>query len=159
VPIDDARKRDYFDSLFHANAVVGVNTSGFIEAGIVGRRTLTLAVDQFRRTQEGTLHFHHLTEGGLLEVSSDYDAHFSELSRALAKPEETERQVKSFIASFVRPAGIDRPATPLFVEALEQAGAMQAQPWTTPSYAPLLRAALWPGAIPLRRKIQERLTP
>ena len=35
VPVDDERKRDYFHSLFHADAVVGINTSGFIEAGIL----------------------------------------------------------------------------------------------------------------------------
>ncbi len=48
VPVDDERKRDYFDSLYHGDVVVGVNTSGFIEAGIVGRRTLAITKRPFR---------------------------------------------------------------------------------------------------------------
>jgi hypothetical protein len=157
-PIDPTRKRDYFDSLYHAGVVVGINTSGFIEAGIVGRRTLTLACDRFRATQEGTLHFHYLTEGGLLEVARNYDDHFAQLSQAFAKPQETEDQVQAFIGSFVRPEGIDKPATPLFVEAIESAKSLQAQTCATPAYAPLLRAAVWPLAVTLRRKVLERLT-
>jgi hypothetical protein len=158
-PIDDSRKRDYFDSLYYSNAVVGLNTSGFIEAGIVGRRTLTITNDHLRTTQDGTLHFHYLTQGGLLEVAVDYEQHFGQLARALARPDETQEKVRTFIHSFVRPAGLDNPATPLFVEAIEYARTLQPQPWRTPSYAPLLRAALWPGAIPLRRKVLERFAP
>ena len=156
-PVDLERKRDYFDSLYHAGVVVGINTSGFIEAGIVGRRTLTLATDHFRATQEGTLHFHYLTEGGLLEAASSFTEHLPQLSRALANPAETQQRVRAFIADFVRPAGLDRPATPLFVEAIESADTLAKNPWKTPFYAPLLRAALWPAAIPLRNSVLEAI--
>jgi hypothetical protein len=33
-PVDDQSRADYFDSLYHSAAVVGLNTSAFIEAGI-----------------------------------------------------------------------------------------------------------------------------
>ena len=35
-PIDAQSRADYFDSLYHSAAVVGINTSAFIEGGIVG---------------------------------------------------------------------------------------------------------------------------
>ena len=41
-PVDAAGRDDYFDSLWHSTAVVGLNTSAFIEAGIVGRPVLTI---------------------------------------------------------------------------------------------------------------------
>jgi hypothetical protein len=155
-PIDEDRKRSYFDSLYHASAVVGINTSGFIEAGILGRRTLTLST-RFRDQQDGTLHFHYLTKGGLLEVATSAEQHFAQLSRALANPTETQQQVRAFIADFVRPAGLDKPGTPVFVEAVEEAKKLPAQPWLIPSYSPLVRAAIWPLARRLRPKVLEAL--
>jgi hypothetical protein len=152
-PLDAERKQSYFDSLYHAGVVVGINTSGFIEAGIVGKRTLTLATDHFRATQEGTLHFHYLVQGRLLEIAKTFDEHLTQLSRALENPEETEREVQDFIAGFVRPSGLDKRATPFVIEAIEQAKDAKSQGWVTPAYAPLVRAAFWPLAAPVRRQV------
>ena len=148
VPVDAERKRDYFDSLHFADAVVGINTSGFIEAGIVGRRTLTLRTPQFARTQDGTLHFHYLTEGGLLDVAESFQAHIVQLRETLADPTATEAQVRAFIKSFVRPHGLEAPATPIFVEAVEAAAALTPPPRATRPGAALVRAALAPVAVP-----------
>jgi len=152
-PLDDERKRDYFDSLYHAGVVVGINTSGFIEAGIVGKRTLTIATEHFRATQEGTLHFHYLTEGGLLQTGRGFDEHLSQLTRALADPADAEKQVRAFIADFVRPAGIEKPATPFVVAEIERSRSTKPQSWIVPTYAPLIRAVLWPFSIPVRRAV------
>jgi hypothetical protein len=159
MPIDDDRKRAYYDSLHHASAVVGINTSGFIEAGIVGRPTLTLATHHFRDTQEGTLHFHYLTEGGLVQVARSFEEHADQLSDALANPTETEQRVKDFIAGFVRPRGLNRPATGIFVNAVETAREQKPEPWPVPSYAPLVRGAIWPAAILIRREVLRRINP
>jgi hypothetical protein len=40
-PIDQQTRDDYFDSLYHSGAVVGLVTSAFLEAAIVGRPVLT----------------------------------------------------------------------------------------------------------------------
>jgi hypothetical protein len=156
-PLDKVRKRDYFDSLYHASAVVGVNTSGFIEAGIVGRRTFALATDHFRPTHEGTLHFRYLVEGGLVETAQSFDQHFVQLAKAIASPDEMQKRVREFIAMFVRPEGVSSSATPLFVEAVESAMRLTPEPWTTPSYAPLLRAVIWPIAFFVRSQVLARL--
>jgi hypothetical protein len=136
---------------------VGVNTSGFIEAGILGRRTFALATDNFRATQEGTLHFRYLLDGGVIELAHSFEEHFTQLSRAIEDPEEVQERVKEFIAMFVRPAGIDKPATPLFVEAIQSGFALKPQPWVTPFYAPLLRAAIWPLVYRIRRQVLARV--
>ena len=156
VPVDDERKRDYFDSLFHADVVVGVNTSGFIEAGIVGRQTLAIRSGHFNSTQEGTLHFRYLTEGALLTISSGFDDHLVELQGAIKNKEETKAQIRKFIADFVRPAGLERPATPIFIEAVEQAVTLAPQPWLVPRWGPLLRTAIWPAAHFLRQIVMAK---
>lgn len=159
VPVDAERKRDYFDSLYFADAVVGINTSGFIEAGIVGRRTLTLRTPQFARTQDGTLHFHYLTEGGLLTVAESFETHIAQLRETLADPAATEARVKAFIKSFVRPHGLDTPATPIFVEAVEATAALPSSPRTTAPGAALVRAAAALPGFFIRRLMLERSNP
>lgn len=157
VPVDDERKRDYFDSLFHANAAVGVNTSGFIEAGIVGRQTLSIRSGHFDDTQEGTLHFRYLTEGGLLTMSTGFDEHLAELEKAIENQEETRAKIRKFISDFVRPCGLDRPATPIFIKAVEDAAEVAPKACHVPSWAPLLRGAIWPAAGFLRQRVMAKL--
>ena len=41
------RAADYYDSMFHSVAVVGVNTSALIESGIVGRPVFTVLAAEF----------------------------------------------------------------------------------------------------------------
>ena len=62
-PMDAVAKSDYFDSMYHSAAVVGLNTSALIEAGIVGRRVHAILLPEFNENQEGTLHFRYLIEG------------------------------------------------------------------------------------------------
>ena len=49
-PVDTDARADYFDSMFHSVAMVGVNTSALIESGIVGRPVFTVLADRVRRT-------------------------------------------------------------------------------------------------------------
>ena len=120
-PIDAQSRADYFDSLYHAAAVAGINTSAFIEAGIVGREVLAVLTPEFHDNHEGTLHFRYLLEigNGLLRVSRDLGAHVLQVSAALARPASSEHPHRAFLEAFVRPAGLDQPATPRFVEAVE----------------------------------------
>ncbi len=117
----DARA-DFFDSLAHAEAVVGVNTSVMIEAAIVGRTVLTLLDPAFAATQEGTLHFHYLLRenGGFLEIARSLDEHREQLAVALAGGEAEQERVRAFIGSFVRPHGADVPAAPLVAAAIAE---------------------------------------
>ena len=65
-------RADYFDSLAHSACIVGINTSGLLEAGIVGKSVLTVLDPDFAGTQAGTLHFQYLRweNGGLLRVAA-----------------------------------------------------------------------------------------
>ena len=140
-PIDEDARADYFDSIFHSAAVAGLNTSAFIEAGIVGRPVLTIVVPEFVENQHGTVHFDYLVTagGGLLTVGDGFDQHFAQLARALAAP-AGER--KPFVRDFVRPLGLDRPATPIFVDAVEAMQGVSVAPLRTDPLAPVWRWAL-----------------
>jgi hypothetical protein len=129
-PIDEQTRVDYFDSLYHSAAVVGLNTSAFIEAAIVGREVLAILVPRFHDNQDGTAHFRYLRQvgGGMLRVSDGRDSHLRQLTMALAaKPAVTEHPHRAFLESFVRPFGLDRPATPILTQALEELPSLRPQ--------------------------------
>ncbi len=118
-PIHGNSLIDFFDSIYHSVATVGINTSPMIESGILNKPVLTVLTPQFRNTQNGTIHFHHLTDGGLLYVSHDLDEHLEQLSRILAGRGYYQARIKHFIRDFVRPHGLDTECTPILVKAIE----------------------------------------
>jgi len=71
-PVDEEAKNDYFDSMYYSAATVGLNTSAFLEAAVVGKPVHSV-LDPGVSTdnQEGTIHFHYLMDvnGGLLRVA------------------------------------------------------------------------------------------
>jgi hypothetical protein len=146
-PIHGNSLKDFFDSIYHSVATVGINTSPMIESGILNKPVLTVLTPQFRDTQNGTIHFHHLVDGGLLKISHDLDDHLDQLSRVLAGRESYQARIRHFIQNFVRPHGLDTECTPIFVEAIENLNQRSvASPVDTPKWQPLVRYTLFPWA-------------
>ena len=127
MPLDAESKNDYFDSMYYASSVVGLNTSAFLEAAIVGKPVHTVVEPEIStHNQEGTVHFHYLTTvgGGLLRVARDLDDHVGQLAETLAGEGGGDPKAAAFVEGFIRPFGRTVAATPKFVEAVERVGAM-----------------------------------
>ena len=152
-PVDAQSRADYFDSLYHSAAVVGINTSAFIEAGIVGRPVHTIIVPEMESNQTGTVHFNYLLNagGGLLEVAHSFEEHVVKLDASLARADlkvgpyddhagRDGVKVKPFVREFVRPNGLDVPATPLFVDSVESMAALKPAPARPARFAALWRS-------------------
>jgi hypothetical protein len=123
-PVDPATKDDYFDSLHYASAVVGLNTSAFLEAGVAGKPVLSVLLPEISNdNQEGTIHFHYLLSvgGGLLEIARSLEEHVSQLSATLADPGPGIERARRFTEGFIRPYGLTEAATPRFASAIEAA--------------------------------------
>ena len=120
-PIDETAKEEYFESLYHSAAVVGLNTSAFLEAAIVGRPVHTIIVSEFSQQQVETIHFNYLLSvgGGVLRVARDFDEHRTQLLASLREPPRTDLNAE-FVEAFIRPRGLRTPATPLFGEAVAE---------------------------------------
>ncbi len=147
---DAGRARsDFFDSLAHSAAVVGINTSALIEAAILGKSVLVPLPPQFAGTQLGTLHFQHLLvgNGGFVHTSSTLDEHLDQLAAAIDGPGADGERTRRFVGSFVRPHGLDRPATPILADEIEQLARSRAAPGRRGAGATLLRAALTPAVL------------
>jgi hypothetical protein len=132
-PIALDARREYFDSMHHSHAVVGINTSALIESGIVGRLVYSFRVPELAETQEGTLHFRHLTRNGLLALADTVEEHVSQLERSFDSTERDRERIRQFIQLFVRPHGLDEPATPRVVRVIEEMGAAPPVPQKLPA--------------------------
>ena len=109
-----------FDTVYHSAAVVGLNTSAELEAGIVGRPVFTILAGDDAEGQEGTIHFKYLLKDqhGFVEVAPDFDTHRQQLAAAV-RGEYDAGAMRRHVERFVRPHGGTQPATPLLVSAIE----------------------------------------
>jgi FkbM family methyltransferase len=128
-------QNDYFDSMYHADAVVGLNTSGMIEAGLIGKPVLTVLSKDIPATLQGTtdtLHFDYLlnVSGGLLHVASSWEEHARHLARAIDGDPAMAERSRAFTQAFIRPNGMDKPATPMLAEAIRSLPSVRPRsPW------------------------------
>ncbi len=109
-----------FDTVYHSVAVVGLNTSAELEAGIVGRPVFTILAGDQAEGQEGTIHFKYLLKDqhGFVEAAPDFDTHRQQLAAAV-RGEYDAGAMRHHVERFVRPHGGTQPATPLLVSAIE----------------------------------------
>lgn len=123
-PANEKDRADYFDSLYHSAAIVGINTSAMIEAAILGRPVHTILEPAFRDTQGGTVHFHYLLpeNGGFLRVAETWDDHLRQVSHAITRRDAVQEETARFLISFVRPHGLENPAAPILADAIERLG-------------------------------------
>jgi hypothetical protein len=121
-PTDLEAKSDYFDSIYHSGAVVGLNTSAMLEAGVVGRPVLTILAPEFRHFQMDRPHFRYLREvaGGLVHAADGLDEHVRLLRAALGSELGSSGRDRAFVREFLRPHGLDVEATPIFVDEIER---------------------------------------
>jgi hypothetical protein len=145
-PSDDGGRQVYLDSIHHSAAVVGLNTSAMLEAGLLGRPVLTVLDPEYRNVQEDTLHFRYLLEvgGGLVQVARTLGEHVDQLGRVVEGEWDPSR-AQAFVRAFLRP--VEGRATDVFVDAVEGLAVAPApQPTRTPRSLRPLRLLLAPLA-------------
>jgi hypothetical protein len=140
MPVSNEARDDFYDTIAHSAAVVGLNTTAMIEAAVIGKSVLTILDSEF--AQEDTLHFHYLLaeNGGFLHVAGTLEDHIAQLAGVLDQDREGAEQRRRFVESFVRPRGLGRPATPILADAVEELASLPVQAPARPGAA--IRAAL-----------------
>jgi FkbM family methyltransferase len=109
----------FYECLHHAAAVVGLNTSAELEAGIAGRPVFTVLADgDGADGQSHTLHFNYLLRrhGGFVEYASNLAGHTAQLAASLQQPPDTDG-IRRFIHGFLRPLG-DEPVADVLARLL-----------------------------------------
>jgi hypothetical protein len=122
-PVDERARDDYFESLYYSAAVVGITTTAFLDAAVVGRPVMSFYADDLVPEQEASLHFQYLVDAkrGLLAMGDSLEEHARQLADVLAGPpaDMLQRQQR-FVHHFIRPRGMDVPATSVVADFLER---------------------------------------
>jgi hypothetical protein len=137
--------QELFDSLHHAHAAIGLNTSAMLEAAIVGRPVHTLVIPGFDEGQIGTMHFHYLVEayGGLATIARDFAEHHRQLASVLGGEPIVSARSRAFAQKFLRPHGIEKPVSPILAAEIERAMTISKRPPpSAPAWQPPLRRGL-----------------
>lgn len=128
LPESDDSQIEFVNSVRHSVATVGINTTGMMDAIILGRPCITIMADRYQKTQSEASHFRHLFDSGALEIATDGKSCATILNKLLEGKDETLEAREAFVRKFVRPYGLTKSAGKVGGLALELLG--DAKRWT-----------------------------
>jgi hypothetical protein len=128
--------QDYFNQLSAARAFVGLNTTAFLEAAAADRPCLTIVSDEFFAQQGRTGHFRHLLDADFLEVSADVEGLAARVGRVLEGADDKAEGRGRFVESFLRPMGLERSASSVVADTIEDLAARTSRSVARPEPLP-----------------------
>ena len=111
--------QDLYHSIYYSECVIGINTSAFIEAAIVDRPCIAVASSQYELTQMGIPHFKHLLDAGFLELPRDFGEAAEAVKKIVKGTDDKKELRREFVSHFVRPKGINLPASDVVAQSIE----------------------------------------
>ncbi|MBN8655576.1 MAG: hypothetical protein J0M11_07560 [Anaerolineae bacterium] len=117
-PDTDEARSTYYDSLYHCAAVIGVNTTGFLESAILDKPCLTLANSMTSAGQEMRAHFKHLMDAGYIEVAKDFPELVNKTIQIVSGVDVRKENRMKFVRDFIRPHGLNIPASNVMMGAV-----------------------------------------
>ncbi len=121
-PLTEESIANFYDSIYHSKAVVGINTSAMIESAIIGRPVLTITASELNKSQSDTIHFHYLLKenGGFLLVSKTLDQHITQLQTIIRGDTSINDAIENFVNTFIRPGNLEKDRVPLLADEIEK---------------------------------------
>jgi hypothetical protein len=116
-----ASLQEYFDQLAHATCVCGLNTPAFLDAVVANRPCLTIVNETYWPAQGRTGHFRHLLTGRFLDVCRSMDDVAARVRRIMDGADERAADRRAFMRWFIRPCGLDLPASEVVASVIETA--------------------------------------
>lgn len=104
------------DSFSHADAALGINTSGMIDAVLGGLPTFSVRLPKYAETQSSSEHFQHLERFGVLYLCEDVPALLGTLASVVAGHDCKADTRREFSTRFARPRGRERSAGDVIAE-------------------------------------------
>ena len=110
----------FYDTMHYSICGVGINTSAMIDTIIFGKPVAAIIDKKYEKTQSETQHFRHLLAFDVLELASSNEE-FRRILKNLAFGNDTRAEKRmDFLKRFIRPRGLDIPASDLFAQKAEE---------------------------------------
>lgn len=121
LPDTQMGKQDFFNTLRHAFATVGVNTSGMIDATIMNKACVAIMPERYSQTQEQAIHFKCLMNVDVLYFSKTTTDAVNHLTNLFNGQDPKESNRRRFVLDFIRPRGEKTTAGDAAALAIEMA--------------------------------------
>ena len=118
LPFSDRSIALLMNTLIHATAVIGVNTSGMVDALALDKPCFSIKTDRYQDTHLDAAHFRHMVDADAVFVAEDSASLLHAISGILEGRDDHRQQRQRFIRKFVRPHGLDTPAGKVAAEAI-----------------------------------------
>jgi hypothetical protein len=118
LPDTDEKRGLFYNSIYHSIAVVGVNTTAFLEASALDKPCITILTERFRETQM-LPHFRHLADADFLETANGASELAVIIGQIIDGVDTRAKQRREFVRNFLRPAGLDVPAAEVYANLVE----------------------------------------
>lgn len=119
LPESEDSQRDFYNAVAHCAFTVGINTSGMLDAIILGKPCLTVMTDQYQSTQEKAVHFRQLLHADVLDVTYSVEQAIDSMIRLFEGEDLHKEQRQQFLKKFVRPYGPHIAAGDMAAKAIE----------------------------------------
>jgi hypothetical protein len=103
-------------SFLHADAAIGINTSGMIDAVLAGRPTFSVRIPRYAQTQAEAKHFRYLEDDDALYLADDLTGFCETLIQLFAGTDPKSENRRAFAVKFARPRGLERSAGDVIAE-------------------------------------------
>lgn len=110
----------YFDTMYHSNVIIGINTTAIIEAAILDKPCVALQTDYYSNTQINTRHYHLLLKYEFLNVAKTFEEAKATIGYLLNNEDPKNKERSHFVREFVFPQGESISASVVMGEALEE---------------------------------------
>ena len=118
LPTTEASKESFARTLKYSVSSIGINTSGMIDAIVNDVPCIAVVSDEYKQTQEDTVHYQQLQRSAVLEESSSMQECAEILRRLMNGEDKCAASRAVFTSAFVRPRG-DRPVRTIAADAFE----------------------------------------
>ena len=122
LPESDGMQADFQNSVQHASAIVGINTSAMIDTLALGRPCVAIITGQYENTQMRAQHFQHLFDSGALNVARSIGEAVTQLEAVASGHDDHAEARLAFLSKFLRPQGMDINAGELVAAAVTELG-------------------------------------
>jgi hypothetical protein len=116
LPDTEEKMRMFDNSIFHSIAVVGINTTAFLEAAALDKPCVTV-VEKMASATHRLPHFRHLADAGFLETAHETGELVKILARIIQGEDAKANLRQKFVMDFIRPSG--HPAVERYVNFIE----------------------------------------
>lgn len=121
IPDTEEKMKRYNSSIYYAKAVIGVNTTAFLEVAALDKPCITIYFDQFAETQK-LPHFHHLEDAGFLEAAYNPDEVAVIVKKIVEGVDDLAGKRREFTKNFLTPVESDKPSNEYFADLVEKLG-------------------------------------